>query len=157
MTAAHHRHHVDAERGGPALLVIGLPETRGVVDEDIEPAERLHGLRHIGRDLIGVSEIDAGSMGGDAERLDLLARRFQRPGPACADRDGRPARGEAERDRAADATAAAHDDHALAGEFPGHLGLPFLIDSRSLLAAGRGALPRLAEDGLSDREARAPD
>ena len=45
MAAAHHGHHVDAERGGPAILVIGLAKAGSVVDEDIEPAQRLDGLR----------------------------------------------------------------------------------------------------------------
>ncbi len=80
MAAADHRHHVDAERGLPARLVIGMAESRGVVDENVEPAQRCDGLGHIGLDRLGLGEVERGGMGGDAVRLDLAPRRLQRPG-----------------------------------------------------------------------------
>jgi len=71
-------------------------------------------------------------MGGATESLELAARRCERLGAARADRDGGAGFGETERDRAADATAAAADDDTLAGEIEGHDG-PFGRDVENLL------------------------
>ena len=53
---AHGRHHIDGETLFPACLVVGGPEPGGVVDENIDAAERIRSRRDVGRNRVLVGQ-----------------------------------------------------------------------------------------------------
>src|SRR5690606_17793309 len=103
--------HLDARR--PAGFVVGPAETRGVVHQDVDAAQRAGRRRHVVGDAVGLREVAAGGLDRAAAFGELRlggSQRFLAPG---ADGHVRALRRETERDRPADpAAAAGHDDAA---------------------------------------------
>ena len=101
----------------------GQRDRRGVVDQDVDAAERVDRLRHRGLDLRLVAHVHRDRQRLAARALDLLGRRVDRPrqlrmrldGLGGDDDVGAVARG-AQRDGLADAAAGAGDEEGLAGE-----------------------------------------
>ncbi len=104
---SHRRHQIDRNAGLPPGLGIGRAEARGVVDEDVDPAQRLGRAGDIGGDLPGIGEVAHRGMRLDPGRSDRQAGVFERLGAARADRHRRAGSGETERDRPPDSPAAA--------------------------------------------------
>ena len=119
--AAHHRHDVDREAGGPALFVVAQAEARGVVDQHVDAAQRLGRGRHPGGDGRRVGEVAGHGVDAVALARDVGARLLERRGAASAHGDVGAGSGELQRDGAADAAAAAGDEHALAIEIESHV------------------------------------
>ena len=105
----------------PAGLVVAGAEARGVVDQDVDAAERLGGRGDIGRERRAVGNVAGRGMRLDTVRGDLVAHRGQRLGAARADRHRRARLGAGQRDRPADPPAAAGDHRPLAGKIDVHL------------------------------------
>ncbi len=116
----HRRQQIDRDADRPSGLVVGRAETRGVVDEDVDPAECGCRLVDIARDRGSVGEIAYGGMGDAAVPGNLLTCGRQPLGAARADRHARTRLGKGKRDRPADAPAAAGDDRTLAGKIDLH-------------------------------------
>ncbi len=122
----HDRQHVDREVAGPTLVVVRRAEGRGVVDQEIHAAQGGDGLAHIAAHGIALRKVGAGGMGLAAEPGDLDTGLLERLGVAGADRDVAAARREAQRDRLADAPAAAANDGLLAREIYLHHALSLM-------------------------------
>src|SRR5262249_54953615 len=121
-------------------LGAGQVDRRGVVDAYVDPAEPLGGLRDGGRDLGLVADVADYRQRLAACRLDLRGRGVYRPlqpgmrlGRLGDQRDVGAVPRRPDRDRQADATAAAGDEQGLALE--GHRCLPFI--RTQVLVAGR--------------------
>ena len=122
----HDRHHVDREVGAPALVVVRRAEGRGVVDQKVDAAQGSDGVAHVAAHLVAIRQIGAGGMGLAAELGDLGPGLLERLGITGADRDVAAAGREAQRNRLADAPAAAADDRLLAREIDLHEALLLL-------------------------------
>ncbi len=134
MGRPYRRHNVDVEPGGPAGLVVRRAEARGVVDQDVDAAERGRCGGDIGVDRLLIREVAGDGMRGDTLGRDLLAGSLERRGPACADGDGGANGREAQRDGAPDTLTAARHHDALALHADLHLSvsatLPFKGERR---------------------------
>ena len=113
---AHRRHQVDGDARLPTGLVVARAEARGVVDEDVDAAERCRRGRDVTGNGRAVGEVASKGMRGGAKTGELGARRLERLLAPRADRHGSTRLREAEGNAAPDAAAAAGDDHALACE-----------------------------------------
>ena len=107
---AHRRHQVDAEAALPGVSC--LEDPGGVVDQDVDAAERAGGLFDIAVDRRRLRQVTRRGV-GDAGLLGQFgARGGQGLGAARADRDPGALGGEGQGDRPADAAAAAGHHHA---------------------------------------------
>src|SRR3546814_7860065 len=71
LRGAHAAHQVDIDRGGPAFLVIGAAETRGIVDQDVDAAEGFRRILDIAAHRRAVAEIAGRRMHLAAECLQV--------------------------------------------------------------------------------------
>src|SRR6185437_6304500 len=92
----------------------------GVVDQHVEPAQRRDRVLHVGAHRVALGEVDAGDMDLVAVARDLGLGLLERRDVAGADRDVAPGFRDAERNRLANAAAAAADDGLLAREVDFH-------------------------------------
>src|SRR4029077_2824853 len=113
MRGAHDRHEVDVDALGPARLVVARAETRRIVDQDVDAAERLRCRRDVGGNGVLVGEIAYASMRLDAVRQDLVHRRVECGLAPGANRNGGAGSREREGNRPPDTPAAAGDYGAL--------------------------------------------
>jgi hypothetical protein len=111
----HGAEEIDIDAGGPAGLVMAGAEAGGVVDQDIDAAERGTGLLDVALNRRAVGEIADRGMRLDAVLGDLSAHLLQRLGAAGADRDRGARLGAGQRDRPPDAAAAAGHHRPLSG------------------------------------------
>ena len=111
---------IDIDAALPSCLVIAGAEAGGVAHQDVDAAERLGGRIDIGRQRLQVGHVAGLRMRRDAGCGDRVAHRRETVGAAGADRHRRAGLGETERDRAADAAAAAGDHRPLSRQIDLH-------------------------------------
>ena len=93
----------------------------GVVDEEVDPAERLGGARHEVAYLLGIGDVGPLRMDDGAVRAELLGRRQHLVLVPGADRDAHAFGHELTGDRGADPLRAAGDESAASLEPELHL------------------------------------
>ena len=160
---AHGGHDVDIEAFGPSGLVVGLPEAGRVVDQDVDAAQRIRRRGDVGGDGALVGQVADGGVCLGAELGDLGRCLVQAGLPACADGNGRAGAGKAQRDRSADALAAAGDDHTFPTQLEVHARTPllwaaprgaFLVAACPRSWPARGSLRRLPRRRAAGRPVR---
>jgi hypothetical protein len=124
-------HEVDVEHGLELLvrhlLDRRVPGVAGIVDDDVEPAERIGGGldEAIGKARFGDAAVDRD--GFAARRLDLVSHGVARRGIEVVDDDARPFAGEFQGDGPSDAAARSGDQGDLSLEL-GHLEILLVLD-----------------------------
>src|SRR5262249_24696845 len=120
LTAKEHAVEVDADHGVLAgdrdVLGLGAERSTGVVDHDVEPAPLGHRALDDAFDLVLLPNVDGNGKRAAAEVGDLLRDGLEMLELARAQRDVRTRARELDRNRLADAGAAARDDGGLAFE-----------------------------------------
>ena len=113
---AHRGHEIDVDAGEPAALVVLHAEARGVVDQDIDAAQRFGSLVDVARNGCTIAQVASHAEHLTAVALQLRLGRLHAFGAARADRHVRTVCGEGKRDRTTDAAAAARHHRLLAFE-----------------------------------------
>ena len=113
-------HEIDGETGRPIGFLLAVAITRGVVDQDVDAAQRRGRLADIAGDGGAIGEIAARGMDLAAEPGELGAGIGQPLLAASTDGHIRAGLGELAGDLAPDAAASAGDDRALALEIERH-------------------------------------
>ena len=120
----HGVHEVDVEAGQPVLLGVRDRQRADVGHHDVEPAERLRGLRHPRRQRVAVTDVEHRARGGTA-LLHGLLRVGDLVGTAGAEADDGALVEKAGDDGTSDAAGSPGDEDTVAGELEVHGGLPF--------------------------------
>ena len=117
------------------------PKAEALLTRKSTPPSARDGLAHIAAHRVALGKVGAGGMGLAAELGDLRPCLLERLGIAGADRDVAAAGREAQRDRPADAPAAAADDGLLAREIDLHHQLSLFTAGRTVATIARESKP----------------